>query len=87
MLLRARAGDIIWYFKRDDKKKGGVSTNPLEIGIYKYKEMLMSTVNDALEILCNGSAEKIGSEIFGITQKSKKKSNAVKRNDYERLTH
>jgi hypothetical protein len=29
MLLGAKAGDLIWYFKTDgDKKKGGVSINP-----------------------------------------------------------
>jgi hypothetical protein len=51
MVLGAKAGDIIWYFKTDDKKKGGVSINPEEIGICKYKEMLMTTVKDAFEIL------------------------------------
>jgi DNA polymerase I len=54
MLLGARAGDIIWYFKTDSgdkKKKTGISTNPQEIGVCKYKDMLMSTVKDALEIL------------------------------------
>jgi hypothetical protein len=60
------AGDIIWYFKTDDKKKGGVSINPKEIGICKYKEMLMATVKDALEILGYGSAEKIESDVYGI---------------------
>jgi DNA polymerase elongation subunit (family B) len=53
MLLGAKAGDVIWYFKTDgsNKKKTGVSINPEEIGLCKYKEMLMSTVRDALEIL------------------------------------
>lgn len=50
ILLGAKAGDVIWYFKTDDKK-GGVTINPEEIGIRKYKEMLMATVMDALEIL------------------------------------
>jgi DNA polymerase I len=50
MLLGAKAGDVIWYFKTDGKK-GGVTINPEEIDIMKYKEMLMSTVKDALEIL------------------------------------
>ena len=54
MLLGAKAGDVIWYFKTDDKKNGGVSINPQEIGISKYKEMLMATVKDALEILGYG---------------------------------
>jgi hypothetical protein len=51
--LGAKAGDVIWYFKADgsNKKKTGVSINPEEIGLCKYKEMLMSTVKDALEIL------------------------------------
>jgi hypothetical protein len=43
-----------------------------ENGITKYKEMLMATVKDALEILGYSSAEKIESDIFGMTQKSKK---------------
>jgi DNA polymerase elongation subunit (family B) len=53
ILLRAKAGDIIWYFKTDGdkKKKAGISINPEEIGVCKYKEMLKSTVKDALEIL------------------------------------
>lgn len=50
MLLGVKAGDVIWYFKTDNKKDG-VSINPKEIGICKYKEILMATVKDALEIL------------------------------------
>jgi DNA polymerase I len=46
ILLGAKAGDIIWYFKTDK----GVSINPDEISISKYKEMLMATVKDALEV-------------------------------------
>src|SRR5215216_4913754 len=50
MLLGAKAGDVIWYFKTDgDKKEGRVSINPQEIGINKYKEMLMATVKNAIE--------------------------------------
>jgi hypothetical protein len=48
MLLGAKAGDVIWYFKTDTK--AGVSINPQEIGIQKYKEILMATVKDALEV-------------------------------------
>ena len=47
MLLGARAGDVIWYYKTDK----GVSIDPEEISILKYREMLMATVKDALEIL------------------------------------
>jgi hypothetical protein len=61
MLLEAKAGDVIWYFKTDDNK-GSVSINPQEIGICKYKEILVVTVKDALGILGYGSAEKIESE-------------------------
>lgn len=61
MLLEAKAGDVIWYFKTDDNK-GIVSINPQEIGICKYKEILVVTVKDALGILGYGSAEKIESE-------------------------
>jgi DNA adenine methylase Dam len=50
MLLGAKAGDIIWYYKTDGKK-GGVTINPEEIGISRYKEMLLATVKDAFEIL------------------------------------
>lgn len=70
LLLGAKAGDVIWYFKTDGidkKKKAGVSINPQEIGVCKYKEMLMATVKDALEIIGYGSSsERIESEeIFG----------------------
>jgi hypothetical protein len=51
MLLGARASDVIWYYKTDDKKKVGVSINLQEIGICKYKELLMATVKDTLEML------------------------------------
>jgi DNA polymerase I len=71
-LLGAKAGDVIWYFKTDDKK-AGVSINPEDIGITKYKEMLMATVKDALEIMGYGGAEKVEMEIFGIVKKPKKK--------------
>jgi hypothetical protein len=67
MLLGAKAGDVLWYFKTDK----GVSTNPQEIGILRYKEMLMATVRDALEILGYGNADRIQSQIFGISRKSK----------------
>jgi DNA polymerase, archaea type len=73
MLLGAKAGDVIWYFKTDGKKGGSVTINPQEIDISKYKEMLMATVKDALEIMGYGSAEKIESEIFGLTRKPKRK--------------
>jgi hypothetical protein len=49
MLLGAKSGDFIWYFKTDENK-AGISINSKEIGIFKYKEMLMATVKDALEI-------------------------------------
>jgi DNA polymerase elongation subunit (family B) len=51
MLLGAKAGDVIWYFKTDK----GVSINSKEISVQKYKEMLMATVRDALEIIGYGS--------------------------------
>jgi hypothetical protein len=35
MLLRAKADDVIWYFKTDK----GVSINPKEINVQKYKEI------------------------------------------------
>jgi DNA polymerase, archaea type len=71
-LLGAKAGDVIWYFKTDDMRDG-VSINSQDIGITKYKEMLMATVKDALEIMGYGSAEKIESEIFGLVWRRKKK--------------
>jgi hypothetical protein len=46
MLLGAKAGDVIWYFKTDK----GVSINPQEISIKKYRESLLTIVKDALEI-------------------------------------
>jgi hypothetical protein len=42
-----------------------------DISVRKYKEMLMTTVKNALEILRYGSRERIESEIFGIAQKAK----------------
>jgi hypothetical protein len=60
ILLGAKAGDVIRYYKPEgDKKRGCVSIYPQEISICKYKEMLMATVKNALEILGYGSAEKI----------------------------
>jgi DNA polymerase elongation subunit (family B) len=47
ILLGAKAGNVIWYFKSDK----GVSINLDKISIPNYKEMLMATVKDALEIL------------------------------------
>ena len=73
MLLGAKAGDVIWYFKTDDdgsdkKKKAGVSINPQEIGVCKYKEMLLTTFKDALEIL-GFNAEQIFNDNIGITRR------------------
>jgi hypothetical protein len=75
MLLSAKAGDVIEYFKTDDKREK-VSIKPEDIGITKYKQMLMTTVKDALEIMGYGSAEKIESEIFGIARKQNKRKKA-----------
>jgi hypothetical protein len=61
-LLEARDGDIICYYRTGK----GVSINPHEIGIGKYKEMLMSSVKPALEVQGYGSSKKI-EPIFGIT--------------------
>ncbi len=43
MLLGVKAGDVIWYYKTDDKKKGGTSINSQEIAISKCKELLIAT--------------------------------------------
>ena len=59
MLLGAKAGNVIRYFKTDGKRGGGVSLNAQEISICKYKEMLMSTIKDALEIMGCGNSERI----------------------------
>jgi DNA polymerase, archaea type len=72
-LLGSKAGDVIWYFKTDDKKKASVSIKPEDIGITKYKQMLMTAVKDALEIMGYGNAEQIESEIFGIARKQNKR--------------
>jgi hypothetical protein len=79
MLLGAKEGDVIWYFKTDEKK-GGASINAEEISVKRYKETLMATVKDALEILGYGSSETIESEIFGLGQKPKKKKREKERN-------
>jgi hypothetical protein len=77
-LLGANADAVICVIIPDDKKEGDVSIKPEEIGIRKYKEMLMATVKDILEILGYGRAEEIESEIFGIVQKPKKRKNKHK---------
>jgi DNA polymerase elongation subunit (family B) len=61
-LMRAKAGDVIWYYKTDE----GVSINPQEISIKKYKESLLATVKDALEIL-GYDPERIFDNSIGIT--------------------
>ena len=33
MLLEARAGDVNWYYKTDDKMKGGISIRNQDISI------------------------------------------------------
>jgi DNA polymerase elongation subunit (family B) len=76
MLLGAKAGDIIWYYKTDDN----FSINAEEINAQRYKEMLMATARDALEILGHGRSETIESEIFGLGQKPKKKKREKERN-------
>jgi hypothetical protein len=43
MLLGAKDVDVICYFKTVGKR-GAISLNAQEIGICKYKEMLMATV-------------------------------------------
>jgi hypothetical protein len=54
MLLGAKAGDIIWYFKSDKD----VSLNREDISILKHKEILVTTVKDALEIMGYGMQKK-----------------------------
>jgi hypothetical protein len=62
MQLGKKAGEIIWYYKTDTE----VSIDPKGISITKYKEMLMSTMKDAVEILGYGDSESIASQVFGI---------------------
>jgi hypothetical protein len=67
MLFGARACDVIWHYKTDNE----VSLNPDQIRLLKYREILMATVNDALEILGYGRAENIELKIFSITHGAK----------------
>jgi hypothetical protein len=67
MMFGARACDVIWYYKADNE----VSVNPDEIRLLKYRDILMATVDDALEILGYGSAENIELKIFSITHGAK----------------
>lgn len=46
--LNLKAGDVIQYYKSDNK--GGVSLNPNDISIKKYKAMLWNSVKDILEV-------------------------------------
>ncbi len=64
MLLGAKAGNVIAYFKTEKD----VSINLQEIGICKYKEMLIATVKDALEILGYDL-----NEMFGIDEDTNRK--------------
>jgi DNA polymerase, archaea type len=80
ILLGAKAGDVIWYFKTDGddkKKKASVSINPQEIGVCKYKEMLISTVKDALETLGYDNAEQIFNNNIGITRRGDKRTGKI----------
>ena len=79
MLPGSKAGDVIWYYKTDDKKKAGVSINPKEISVGKYKEMLMATAEDALDILGYASNEKIESMVLPKKEKPEKKDKTGKR--------
>jgi hypothetical protein len=54
MLLGAKAGDVLWYFETDK----GVSINPIEISVQKYKEMLVTTAKDVFEVLGIAALEK-----------------------------
>jgi hypothetical protein len=78
MLLETKAGDVIWYFKIDSKK-GGVSLNPKEIDILKYKEMHMTDIKDILQILGYGGNERI-EESFDTACKLKKQNKTGKWN-------
>lgn len=62
MLMSAKASDVIWSYKTDK----GVSINPQEISVKKYKESLLATVKDALEIL-GYDTESIFNNNIGIT--------------------
>lgn len=48
LLLNAKEGDIIQYYKSDNTE--GVTLNPNDISVRKYKRMLWNTVKDILEI-------------------------------------
>jgi DNA polymerase elongation subunit (family B) len=67
LLMSAKAGDVIWYYKTDE----GVSINPQEISIKKYRESLQATVKDALEILGH-DPERIFNNNIGITRGDRK---------------
>jgi DNA polymerase elongation subunit (family B) len=47
--LRAKAGDLIYYYKSNNHN--GVSLDPQDISVRKYKVMLWQVVKDILEIL------------------------------------
>jgi DNA polymerase, archaea type len=48
LLLNAKEGDIIEYYKSDNTE--GVTLNPNDISVRKYKSMLWNTLKDVLEI-------------------------------------
>jgi hypothetical protein len=49
MKLSAKAGDLVYYYKSDNQN--GVSLNPQDISVRKYKVMLWQGVKDILEIM------------------------------------
>jgi DNA polymerase elongation subunit (family B) len=48
LLLNAKEGDLIQYYKSDNSD--GVSLNPNDISVRKYKSIMWNTVKDILEI-------------------------------------
>jgi hypothetical protein len=74
--LSKKSDEMIWYYKTDTE----ISIDPKDIIIIKYKEMLIATMKDALEILGYGDSESITSEVFGIKkiQKMKKEKKTEK---------
>ena len=47
-MLHLKAGDIIQYFKSDNKD--GITLDPNEISIKKYKALLWNSIKDILEV-------------------------------------
>ena len=73
---------MLFGISRQMQKERRGFNKPQEIGISKYKEMLMATVKDALEILDYGSAENRVRDLWHNTETKEEKGLALASRHY-----